>query len=51
MVDPVLPELTPGVEMRISPTRFILRTLWVAIRLILVFYLGQQGVLFFYQIF
>ena len=27
------------------------RTAWIAIRLLLVYYLGQQGSLFFYQVF
>ena len=30
---------------------FTLRTVWMAIRLVLVYYLGQQGSLFFYQVF
>jgi hypothetical protein len=28
---------------------FVLRLLWVAIRIVLVVYLGQTGALFFYQ--
>jgi hypothetical protein len=38
-------------EAQIPATRFALRTAWVAVRLILVYYLGQQGLLFFYQTF
>jgi hypothetical protein len=30
---------------------YTLRTVWVAVRLVLVYYLGQQGALFFYQAF
>jgi hypothetical protein len=34
---------------RVSPVRFVLRAVWIAIRLLLVFYLGQPGLRFFYQ--
>ena len=29
--------------------RFLLRVLWIAVRLVLVFYLGQIGIRFMYQ--
>ncbi len=29
----------------------VVRVAWIAIRLVLVFYFGQQGALFFYQLF
>ena len=34
-----------------APTarQFVLLTCWIVVRLILVFYLGQTGTLFFYQ--
>jgi hypothetical protein len=35
----------------IGLSEFTLRTAWMAIRLVLVYYLGQQGSLFFYQVF
>ena len=38
-------------EAQIPATHFAVRTAWVAVRLILVYYLGQQGLLFFYQTF
>jgi hypothetical protein len=38
-------------EAQIPVARFALRTAWVVVRLILVYYLGQQGLLFFYQTF
>lgn len=31
------------------PPRFVLRAAWIAVRLVLVFYFGRQGALFFYQ--
>ncbi len=34
---------------RVAPGRFVLRVVWIAIRLLLVFYLGQPGLRFFYQ--
>jgi hypothetical protein len=33
----------------IPARRFVLRLSWVALRLVLVLYLGQKGVRFFYQ--
>jgi hypothetical protein len=42
------PDESPG---RVPPCRFVLRVVWVAIRLLLAFYLGQPGVRFFYQAF
>lgn len=31
--------------------RLFLRSAWIGARLLLVYYLGQQGALFFYQVF
>jgi hypothetical protein len=39
------------VESNISVPAYAARTAWIAIRLLLVYYLGQQGSLFFYQVF
>jgi hypothetical protein len=39
------------VESRASVPAYDARTVWIAIRLLLVYYLGQQGSLFFYQVF
>jgi hypothetical protein len=33
----------------LSAQKFALMTLWIVVRLVLVFYLGQTGTLFFYQ--
>jgi hypothetical protein len=33
----------------VSAWRFVARGLWIAVRLIAVFYLGQSGVKFYYQ--
>jgi hypothetical protein len=32
-----------------KPWKLVLRVVWVAIRLTLVFYLGYEGAVFFYQ--
>ncbi|WP_422925775.1 hypothetical protein [Singulisphaera sp. PoT] len=37
----------PYLEMPLG--RFLLQSLWIAARLILVYYLGNSGALFFYQ--
>jgi hypothetical protein len=44
VVEAVIPPERPA-----GPLRFALRAAWVAARWTLVFYLGQQGALFFYQ--
>jgi hypothetical protein len=33
----------------LSARQFVLLTFWIVVRLVLVFYLGQTGTLFFYQ--
>jgi hypothetical protein len=43
--------MSPEQEVRLSAARYALKTVWVAVQLILVYYLGQQGLLFFYQTF
>jgi hypothetical protein len=52
VVDP-RPGPAPTAAAPPDPDRFdpalALRVCWIAVRLIAVFYLGQQGVLFFYQ--
>jgi hypothetical protein len=44
-------EVTNAGERPVSPVEYIVRVIWVAARLVLVYYLGQQGSLFFYQVF
>jgi hypothetical protein len=34
---------------KLSARQFALLTFWIVVRLVLVFYLGQTGTLFFYQ--
>jgi hypothetical protein len=36
-------------ETALSPRQYALLTIWIVVRLVLVFYLGQTGTLFFYQ--
>jgi len=43
--------VTPAPDDAISPARFALRALLVAVQLTIVIYLGQPGALFFYQLF
>jgi hypothetical protein len=43
--------MTKSSERAVSAARYALRVIWVAVRLVLVYYLGQQGSLFFYQVF
>jgi len=48
------PEQEPGLEVDpafapIPPVQFALRAAWIALRLLLVICLGEQGVQFFYQ--
>ena len=42
-----LPVSEPG--RGINPGRYALRALWVATQLVLVYYFGRQGAIFFYQ--
>lgn len=42
---------TVGEKQRIPAVEFAIKTAWIAVRLVLVYYLGQQGTLFFYQVF
>jgi hypothetical protein len=45
-------ERQPGLgdpDGRISPFELTWKVAWIAVRLIVVIHLGQQGVLFFYQ--
>ncbi len=44
-------EVTNARDRMVSPADFTLRVVWVAVRLVMVYYLGQQGSLFFYQVF
>ena len=43
------PDQLMGTSSRVSAWRFVVQGLWVALRLIAVFYLGQAGERFFYQ--
>jgi hypothetical protein len=43
------PTVTPEYEEKLPGLQFALRALWIAVRLVLVLYLGQSGALFFYQ--
>ncbi|MGP0068056.1 MAG: hypothetical protein ACLQGP_31225 [Isosphaeraceae bacterium] len=43
------PELVTQAAAGVPPWRFVARGLWIALRLIAVFYLGQSGGRFFYQ--
>lgn len=45
--EPVIDPAAPG-SSRFDPA-LAARVAWIAVRLIAVFYLGQQGVMFFYQ--
>lgn len=44
-----LSTVTPDHEEKLPGVQFALRTLWIAVRLVAVLYLGQSGALFFYQ--
>jgi hypothetical protein len=44
-------EVITASERPIPPVEFAVRSFWIAVRLVLVYYLGQQGILFFYQVF
>jgi hypothetical protein len=50
VADPAV-EMTTDSDERISVAEYAVRTAWIAVRLVLVYYLGQQGSLFFYQVF
>ena len=40
---------SPSQDNRIPPLRFSLRLVWVVFQLLLVYWLGESGTLFFYQ--
>jgi hypothetical protein len=44
-------EVNKPSPLMVSPIGYVARVIWVAARLVLVYYLGQQGSLFFYQVF